>query len=129
MAHGIFVAPSGIFLLQCVVSLLRCLGFSLVVVCRCSLSGCGARAPDCMGSAVFGMRALSLRCMSSIAVAHGLSCPVACGILVPQLGIEPASPALEGGGFSTTGPPGKSQNYFIFNGYIIFHSMGVLSLS
>ena len=38
---------------------------------------------------------------------RGLSCPVACGILVPQPGIEPASPALEGG-FFTTGPPGKS---------------------
>ena len=31
----------------------------------------------------------------------------ACGILVPRPGIEPASPALEGG-FLTTGPPGKS---------------------
>ena len=34
---------------------------------------------------------------------HGLSCPVACEILTPQLGIEPASPAL-GGRFLTTGP-------------------------
>ena len=31
----------------------------------------------------------------------------ACGILVPQQGIDPPSPALEGG-FLTTGPPGKS---------------------
>ena len=31
---------------------------------------------------------------------------VACGILVPGPGFEPASPAL-GGGFLTTGPPGK----------------------
>ena len=30
-----------------------------------------------------------------------------CGILVHQPGIEPMSPALEGG-FLTTGPPGKS---------------------
>ena len=37
--------------------------------------------------------------------ACGLSCPMACGILVPQPGIEPVSPALEGG-FLTTGPPG-----------------------
>ena len=41
-----------------------------------------------------------------------LSCPVATkwdlsGILVPRPGIEPMSPALEGG-FLTTGPPGKS---------------------
>ena len=35
-------------------------------------------------------------------------CPVACGILVPQPGIEPASPALEDR-FLTTGPPGKSH--------------------
>ena len=38
---------------------------------------------------------------------HGLSCPLACGILVPQPGIQPASPALEGR-FLTPGPPGKS---------------------
>ena len=39
-------------------------------------------------------------------VVPGLGCPVACGILVSQPGIKPASPALEGG-FLTTGPPGK----------------------
>ena len=38
---------------------------------------------------------------------HGLSCPKACGILIPGPGIEPVSPALVGG-FLTTGPPGKS---------------------
>ena len=32
----------------------------------------------------------------------------ACGILVPQTGIELMSPALQGG-FLTLGPPGKSQ--------------------
>ena len=36
-----------------------------------------------------------------------LGCSVAYGILVPWPGIEPASPALQGG-FLTTGPPGKS---------------------
>ena len=45
--------------------------------------------------------------MGSLVVACGLSRPAACGILVPQPGIEPASPALEGG-FLTTGPLGKS---------------------
>ena len=40
-------------------------------------------------------------------VARGLNCPIACGILVPQPGIKPVSPALEGR-FLTTGPPGKS---------------------
>ena len=42
-------------------------------------------------------------------VAHGLSCPAACGTVVPWPEIEPASPTLEGI-FSTTGPPGKSQD-------------------
>jgi len=37
----------------------------------------------------------------------GLSCPAACGILVPYPGVKPASPALEVR-FLTTGPPGKS---------------------
>ena len=36
----------------------------------------------------------------------GLSCSVACGILVPRPGIEPMSSALAGG-FLTTGPLGK----------------------
>ena len=36
-------------------------------------------------------------------VALGPRCSMACGILVPKPGIEPASPALQGG-FLTTGP-------------------------
>ena len=47
----------------------------------------------------------------SLLVTPGLSCPSACGILVPQPGIEPASSALQGG-FLTNGPPGKSQHCF-----------------
>ena len=46
-----------------------------------------------------------------------LSCPTACEILVPQPGIEPMSPALEGG-FLITGLPGKSLNQAL-----IRHSM------
>ena len=41
-----------------------------------------------------------------------LSCLTACGILVPQPGIQPACPALEGG-FLTTGPPGKSPGVYL----------------
>ena len=67
-----------------------------VVACRL-LSSCGPRALEREGSVV---------------VARGLSCPEACGILVPRPGIEPASPALEGR-FLTTGPPGKSQEWII----------------
>ena len=53
--------------------------------------------------------------MCSVVVAQGLSCPVAYGILVPRPGIEPVSPALEGG-FLTTGPPGKSPIPVTLNG-------------
>ena len=63
-------------------------------------SSCGARAAGCLGSVV-------LWHVTSVVVARRLSCPAACGILVPRPGIEPASPALEGG-FFTTGPLGKS---------------------
>ena len=44
--------------------------------------------------------------MGSVVVAHGLSCSVACGILVSGPGIEPMFLALPGG-FLTTGPPEK----------------------
>ena len=40
-------------------------------------------------------------------MACGLSCPVACGSLSLQPGIEPESPALEDE-LLTTGPPEKS---------------------
>ena len=54
----------------------------------------------------------SLRHAGSSVVAHrlsscaGVSGPAGCGVLVPGSGIEPRSPALEGG-FLATGPPGK----------------------
>ena len=47
------------------------------------------------------------RHMGTVVAASWLSCSSACGILVPQPGIEPVSPALQGG-FLTTGPSGKS---------------------
>ena len=43
---------------------------------------------------------------------HGLCFLVACGILAPRPGIEPSSPALEGG-VLTTGPPGKFLIFYI----------------
>ena len=61
------------------------------------LSRCGAQAPEYAGSVV---------------TMRELSCPTACEILVPRPGIEPMSPALEGG-FLTTGPPGESQEKFL----------------
>ena len=44
---------------------------------------------------------------ASIVGMHGLSCPAARGLLVPQPGVEPMAPALEGK-LPTTGPPEKS---------------------
>ena len=45
-----------------------------------------------------------LESADSVVAVCGLSCSEACGILVPQPGIEPKSPGLQGG-FLTTGPP------------------------
>ena len=59
------------------------MGFFLVVVCGFSLSS-GVRAPESVGSVVCGMQALLLRHMRSVVVVCGLSCPAACGILVPD---------------------------------------------
>ena len=52
----------------------------------------------------FGKQALES--LGSVAEAHGLSCPGACGILVPRPGIIPISLALEGR-FLTTGHQGN----------------------
>ena len=46
-------------------------------------------------------------CVGSAVVAHRFSCPVACGIFIPQPGIESTSLVLEDK-FLTTGPPRKS---------------------
>ena len=64
------------------------------------LSSCGTWAPE--GE-------------SSVIVACGLSCPDACGILVPWLWIKSISPSLEGR-LVTAGPPGKSPWYQEFWG-------------
>ena len=50
-----------------------------------------------------------LMAVACLVVAHGLSCSLACGILVPWPGIEPTSPALVGR-FLATGPPKKSPH-------------------
>ena len=49
----------------------------VLVAGACGISHCGTRAPG-----------------------HTGSVPVACGVLVPQPGIEPSSPALQGGLFT-----------------------------
>ena len=53
------------------------------------------------------------RHLGSVVAVHGLSYSAACGILVPQPGIEPMSPALQGR-FSSTGPPGKCPSAVLF---------------
>ena len=70
--HFVFLR---LYFFGCIGSSLWRVGFSLVVACRFSLSSCGARAPGHMGSVVCGTWALSLRCVSSVVVACGLSCP------------------------------------------------------
>ena len=83
--------------------------------------GCGTQDPHCV------TWDLSLQCTDSLVVerglqraqaslagAHGLSYSGACGILVPRPGIKPVSPALQGG-FLTTGPPGKSPQFFLLH--------------
>ena len=85
--HWVLVAAHRIFVAAC----------RLFVAAHGLLFSCGTQAPEHMGSVV---------------AARGLSCPAACGILVPRPGIKPASPALEGG-FLTTGPPGKSQIFIV----------------
>ena len=67
----------------CIGSSLWHTGFSLVVACGFAFSSCGVWAPERVGSVVCGTWALPLRRASSAVVARGLSCPAACGILVP----------------------------------------------
>ena len=55
---------------------------------------------------------LSCDVQGSVVAACGLSCHTACGILVPQPGIQPTSSALTGG-FLSTEPLGESQTYFL----------------
>ena len=44
--------------------------------------------------------------LGSEVVVHGIGCSTAYGILVPQPGIKPAPPEMQGR-FLTIGPPGK----------------------
>ena len=85
-------------------------GFCLVVAR--GLSSCGAQAPEHTGSVV------AVHGLSSCRVQAQL--PHTCGILVLRPGIEATSPALEGG-FSTTGPPGKSLFPFFIQVFVVIN--------
>ena len=74
-----------------------------------SYSSCSMRA-SCSGFLVVERRLWSAR--ASVVVVHGLSCHAACWVLVPWPGIEPISPALQGG-FLITGPLGKPLVIFL----------------
>ena len=100
-------------------SLLRHWEFSLfcwlhwifVAECRFLVVARGLLLSWSMGSRACGFGICGTQ--ASLAAGYRLSCPVTCGILVPQPGIKPTSSALEGR-FSTIGPPGKSQETFLF---------------
>ena len=79
----------------------------------------------CLGLSCSSGASLYLKCMGLVIVEHRLSCPVACGILVPWPGIKTASPALEDI-FLTNGPPGKSQNdRFYLHCLSLIHSISI----
>ena len=64
-----------------------------------------------MGSRAQQLQSIGcLWCVGFLVVTHGLSCPSACGIPVPQPAVKPVSPALEGR-FLTSEPPGKFLVY------------------
>ena len=103
----ILVAAHGTWHLCCCIEALHCSpwAFSQVeargafTTCSTTFSRCTARALEYVG--------LVIASWSSLVGARVSSCSVACGILVPWPGLEPQTPALQGG-FSTTGSPGKS---------------------
>ena len=83
----------------------------------------------CAQDLSLGMQRLWLWCTASLDGAHGLSscsarlsCPVACGILVPQPGIKLVSPTLKGG-FLNPGPPGKSLDLFFSLHHIVISDL------
>ena len=78
--------------------------------CRCFVSF-STYLFGCVGS---WMRhaGFSLNNAGSFIAVCKFSCSATCGILVPSLGMEPVSSALQGG-FFITGPPAKSR-VFVF---------------
>ena len=95
------------------------LELSLVVLSRCYPS------LRCVGFSrrwlLFLQRAGSGH-MGSVLVVYGPSCPVACGILVPQPGVKPVSPTLAGG-FFATGLPTEIPLIIFFLIFIWLHQV------
>ena len=61
--------------------------------------------------------------LGSVVAALRLSCPMACGILVPRPGVTPTSPALQGE-FLTPGPPGSPHILVISNFRRMLEALG-----
>ena len=76
-----------------------------------SLQHAGFLQLHCVGFICWDTRPSYCSAWASLVVVCGLSCPTACGILVPRPGIEPTQPALEGR-FLTTGTLWKSHREF-----------------
>ena len=90
--------------------LLGCLFCSIsLCVCFCLLVLFLAESGLTAAHGIFhcGVQAPRYGTQGSLVAVRGLSSPAACGILIPQPGIEFMSPALEGR-FLNTAPPGKS---------------------
>ena len=92
----------GVSLSSCDVSLSSC-GVDLSS-CGVSLSSCGADLSSC--GVCLSSCLQALESVGSVVTVHRLSCPAACGILVPWSGMEPTFFSLEGR-FLTTGPQGS----------------------
>ena len=73
---------------------------------------CVVQSPECVSSIVVVHGLRSFQYMDSLVEACGLSYPETCGISIPQPGLEPESPALEGG-FLTTGMRANSSGFFL----------------
>ena len=106
LTHSLLQGQDSIAMVQSYFSFIYFLNIYLFIYLAVSGLRCSMQDLRC------GVWDLSLRHAGSLVAARSLSCPTACGILVPRPGIEPVSLALEGG-FLTTGPPGKSQSYFL----------------
>ena len=108
---GVSLSGCGVSLSSCGVSLSSC-GVSLSS-CGMRLSSCGMRLSSCgvclssCGVTLSSCGVQALESVGSVVTVHRLSCPAACGILVPWLGMEPTFLSLEGR-LLTSGPPGKS---------------------
>ena len=94
-----------------------CTGFPLVVLSG-GFSSCSAWASHCGGSSCWGARALgssSLSSYGSQALEHRFNNCGTCSMSdLPYPGIEPISPPLAGG-FFTTEPPEKPQKHVLIS--------------